>query len=78
MLDRLAGPNPPKVVVIDPRSTSTAQKADVHIACNNGTNVAVLNGLLNLLFEHPTAVDKDFVEKHTVEVSDPAVSADCV
>ena len=32
ILDRLAGPNPPKVVVIDPRATETAKKADVHLA----------------------------------------------
>jgi ferredoxin-nitrate reductase len=68
MLDRLAGPDPPKVVVMDPRSTSTAQAATVHIAPRIGTNVAVLNGLLNLLFEHPTAVDKEYTEKHTIGV----------
>lgn len=30
ILDRLAGPNPPKIIVIDPRETETARKATVH------------------------------------------------
>jgi ferredoxin-nitrate reductase len=70
MLDRLAGPDPPKVVVMDPRSTSTAQAATVHIAPKIGTNVAVLNGLLRLLFEEVEgAIDDKYIEKHTVGVS---------
>jgi ferredoxin-nitrate reductase len=77
MLDRLAGPDPPKVVVIDPRSTSTTQAATVHIRPNIGTNVAVLNGLLRLLFEEVEgAVDEEFVEKHTVGVSTGTVVAE--
>ncbi len=48
ILDRLAGPNPPKIVVIDPRETYTAGKASVHLAPKLGTNVPVMNGLLEL------------------------------
>ncbi|HJQ28029.1 MAG TPA: molybdopterin-dependent oxidoreductase, partial [Rubrobacter sp.] len=40
MLDRLEGPNPPKLVVVDPRHTLPARRADVHLAVNNGTNLA--------------------------------------
>src|SRR5215203_5875745 len=38
ILDRLAGPNPPKIVVIDPRKTFTAEKGDVHLQPKPGTN----------------------------------------
>lgn len=47
ILDRRRGSNPPRLVVIDPRDTPTAKEADVHLAPILGTNVAVMNGLLN-------------------------------
>ncbi|MDB5234666.1 MAG: molybdopterin oxidoreductase [Hymenobacter sp.] len=65
ILDRLEGPNPPKVVVIDPRLTYTAEKATVHLAPRVGTNIPVLNGLLNLLIENGY-VNHEFLGKHTV------------
>src|SRR3569832_1079060 len=43
VLDRRSGPRPPRLVVIDPRLTPTAERADVHLAPRAGTNVAVLN-----------------------------------
>ena len=43
MLDRLEAPNPPKLVVVDPRPTPAAQRADVHLAVKNGTNLALMN-----------------------------------
>jgi ferredoxin-nitrate reductase len=61
---------PPKCVVIDPRTTATAQAATVHVAPRIGTNVAVLNGLLHLLFAHPTAVDRIYVDQHTISVDE--------
>jgi anaerobic selenocysteine-containing dehydrogenase len=65
ILDRLAGPNPPKVIVIDPRETYTAQKATVHLAPKPGTNIPVMNGLLNLIIE-AGHVDKAYIDAHTV------------
>jgi anaerobic selenocysteine-containing dehydrogenase len=65
ILDRLAGPNPPKLIVVDPRTTFTAEKAHIHLAPKVGTNVAVLNGLLNLIISSGN-IDRDFIEKHTV------------
>ncbi|MDO3415220.1 nitrate reductase [Hymenobacter sp. BT770] len=65
ILDRLASVNPPKLVVIDPRLTYTAQHATVHLAPRVGTNVAVLNGLLHLIIENGQ-VNQDFVNDHTV------------
>src|SRR4051812_22517303 len=65
VLDRLAGPRPPKLVVIDPRETPTALAADVHLAPRVGTNVAVLNGLLHLLLK-AGHIDREFIDRHTV------------
>jgi anaerobic selenocysteine-containing dehydrogenase len=65
ILDRLEGPNPPKLVVVDPRTTYTARKASVHLAPRVGTNVAVLNGLLNLIIRSGN-IDTEFINSHTV------------
>ncbi|WP_139921130.1 molybdopterin oxidoreductase family protein [Hymenobacter sp. DG01] len=65
ILDRLAGPNPPQLVVIDPRRTYTAEKATVHLAPRVGTNVAVLNGLLNLLIQ-AGHINHKFIKEHTI------------
>lgn len=45
ILDRLAGPNPPKIVVIDPREPYPAEKATFHLALKPGTNVPLMNEL---------------------------------
>ena len=65
ILDRLHGSNPPKLIVIDPRETATAKEADVHLAPKVGTNVPVLNGLLNLMIESGH-IDRDYIDAHTV------------
>lgn len=65
VLDRRRGPNPPKLVVVDPRRTSTADEADVWLAPRPGTNLALLNGLLYLLIRHGH-VDPDFIAQHTL------------
>lgn len=65
ILDRLEGPNPPKIIAIDPRDTFTAQKATIHLAPRVGTNLAVMNGLLNLIILNG-GVNKEYVEAHTV------------
>ena len=65
ILDRRRGPNPPKLVVVDPRATATAKEADVHLAPRVGTNVPLLNGLLNLIIE-AGQVDRAYIESHTV------------
>jgi anaerobic selenocysteine-containing dehydrogenase len=65
ILDRLVGSNPPKIVVIDPRVTFTAEKSDVHLQPKAGTNVAVLNGLIHLLIKNGQ-IDEEFISEHTV------------
>ncbi|MEN0085234.1 MAG: nitrate reductase [Leifsonia sp.] len=64
VLDRLAGPNPPRLVVIDPRRTATAEKAEVHLALRPGTNLALLLCLERELIENGW-VDEEFVAAHT-------------
>ncbi|HEX2864228.1 MAG TPA: molybdopterin-dependent oxidoreductase, partial [Deinococcales bacterium] len=65
ILDRLAGPNPPKLIVVDPRLTATAKEAAVHLTPVVGTNVPLLNGLLNLIIR-AGAVNQAFVDEHTM------------
>jgi anaerobic selenocysteine-containing dehydrogenase len=69
VLDRRRHANPPKLIVIDPRTTMTAREADLHLAPKIGTNVAVLNGLLHLLIEGGY-VDQQFVQDHTLGFDD--------
>src|SRR5215212_9253845 len=65
ILDRLAGPNPPKLVVVDPRPTPVAREATVHLPIKSGTNVALLNALLHEILENGL-YDKGYVEAHTL------------
>jgi ferredoxin-nitrate reductase len=65
MLDRLDGPNPPKLVVIDPRRTVPAGRADVHLAPKSGTNLALLNALIHELIGNGW-VDRAFVGANTI------------
>ena len=65
MLDRLEGPNPPKLVVVDPRPTPPALKADVHLPVKNGTNLALMNGLLREIMANDR-VDHEYVAAHTM------------
>ncbi len=65
ILDRLDGPNPPQLIVIDPRLTPVGRRATVHIAPRAGTNVAVMNGLLNLMIQ-AGHVDQNFIKDRTV------------
>ena len=65
VLDRLRGPDPPQLVVVDPRPTRIAAAADVHLRILPGTNVALLNCIQHQLIESG-AVDHEFVEAHTI------------
>jgi ferredoxin-nitrate reductase len=65
MLDRLEGPQPPKLVVVDPRPTPAAQRADVHLQVKNGTNMALMNGLLREIVVNDW-YDEEYVAAHTL------------
>ena len=65
ILDRLAGPNPPAILCVDPRRTPVAEHATIHLAPRPGTNMALMNALVRELIE-TGAVDRDYVDSHTV------------
>jgi ferredoxin-nitrate reductase len=65
MLDRLEGPNPPKLIVADPRPTPAAKRATVHLAIKNGTNMALMNALLHEIISHGW-YDQEYVDAHTI------------
>ena len=65
MLDRRAGPDPPRLLVVDPRPTPPALEADVHVAPRIGTNLALMNALLRELLEHGWYSPR-YVDEHTV------------
>src|SRR5215207_7494697 len=65
MLDRLEGPQPPKLVVVDPRPTPAARRADVHLQVKNGTNLALMNGLLHEIIANGW-YDEEFIAAHTL------------
>ncbi|WP_118082414.1 molybdopterin-dependent oxidoreductase [Streptomyces sp. CC0208] len=53
-----------KVIVVDPRRTATAAKADLYLQIEPGTDLALLNGLLHLLHANGD-IDPDFIAAHT-------------
>jgi anaerobic selenocysteine-containing dehydrogenase len=66
VLDRLDSPNPPKLVVVDPRQTQAARRADVHLAPRPGTNLPLMLGILRILITNGW-IDSDFIRDHTVD-----------
>ena len=56
--------NGTKLVVIDPRRTEIARTADIHLRPLSGTNVAYLNGLMNVIISEDLH-DKQFVQERT-------------
>jgi anaerobic selenocysteine-containing dehydrogenase len=54
-----------KLIVIDPRVTETAEKADIHVQIRPGTDCALALGMLNVIIAEEL-YDKDFVDKWSV------------
>jgi anaerobic selenocysteine-containing dehydrogenase len=75
VLDRLDGPNPPRLVVVDPRTTVPARRADVHLAPRPGTNLPMLNGIIRLVLEHGW-IDSAFIQEHTVGFEELVTTTD--
>jgi anaerobic selenocysteine-containing dehydrogenase len=69
ILDRLAGPNPPQIICVDPRPTPVAKAATVHLAPRPGTNVALMNALLHEIIANGW-VDSSYIREHTVGYPD--------
>lgn len=62
MMDRVkAGA---KLIVVDPRRTTTAEKADLYLPIKPGTDLAFLNGLLYLLHQQGKT-DREFITAYT-------------
>ncbi|HCN47374.1 MAG TPA: reductase, partial [Pseudomonas sp.] len=62
LLDRLkAGA---RLIVVDPRRSATADKADLFLQVRPGTDLALINGLLHLLLENGHT-DNAFIERYT-------------
>ncbi|MFF8835423.1 molybdopterin-dependent oxidoreductase [Streptomyces sp. NPDC015130] len=53
-----------KLIVVDPRRTATAEKADLFLQIRPGTDLALLNGLLRLLHDGGHT-DPGFIAAHT-------------
>ncbi|MFF4536846.1 molybdopterin-dependent oxidoreductase [Streptomyces aureus] len=63
MMDRVKSGGA-KLIVVDPRRTATADKADLFLPVRPGTDLALLNGLLHLLHENGHT-DPAFIAAHT-------------
>ncbi|HEY3179472.1 MAG TPA: molybdopterin-dependent oxidoreductase, partial [Casimicrobiaceae bacterium] len=53
-----------RIIVVDPRVTATASSADLHLAIEPGTDVALFHGMLHLML-WDERVDRAFIAKHT-------------
>ncbi len=58
-----------KLIVVDPRRTATADKADLFLQIRPGTDLALFNGLLHLLI-NAGAIDETFIAEHTTGWAD--------
>ncbi|WP_198264347.1 molybdopterin oxidoreductase family protein [sulfur-oxidizing endosymbiont of Gigantopelta aegis] len=52
------------LIVVDPRVTMLAQKADMHLAIKPGTDLVLLNALCHVILEEGLE-DKSYIEAHT-------------
>jgi ferredoxin-nitrate reductase len=65
MLDRRRGPDPPRMLAVDPRTTPVAKEADLHLALRPGTNLALMNGLARELLRNGW-IDEDYVRDNVL------------
>lgn len=65
VLDRVAGPDRPKIVCVDPRETEVARYADIHLAVRPGTNLALMNALVHEVLANGW-LDEEYVQAHTL------------
>ncbi|MGW1202692.1 molybdopterin-dependent oxidoreductase [Streptomyces cyaneofuscatus] len=63
MMDRVKSAGA-KLIVVDPRRTATADKADLFLQIRPGTDLALLNGLLHLLVANGHT-DEEFIAEFT-------------
>jgi assimilatory nitrate reductase catalytic subunit len=63
-----------KIVVIDPRKTSSCDIADLHIPIKIGSDVALFNGLLSYLYQED-ALDHAYIQQHTEGFEETIIAA---
>jgi anaerobic selenocysteine-containing dehydrogenase len=61
---KLAGLDEVAVIVADPRFTETADIADLHLPLRPGSDIALLNAMLHVLWKDGR-LDRDFIEERT-------------
>ncbi|MBI3320305.1 MAG: nitrate reductase, partial [Candidatus Omnitrophica bacterium] len=61
---KLGAPKRVKVIVADPRKTRTAEIADVYLPLRPGTDVALLNAMLQVIVRE-RLIDTSFIQRHT-------------
>ncbi len=54
----------PKLIVVDPRRTQTARSADLHLQLKPGTNVALMNGLIQQIIAN-NWVNTSYINSYT-------------
>jgi anaerobic selenocysteine-containing dehydrogenase len=62
-----------KLIVIDPRRTETARKADLHLQCLPGQDVPLLAAMLQVIFAEGLQ-DRDFVAAETAGAAELAAA----
>src|SRR5690554_612312 len=58
-----------KLIVADPRRIELADYADVFLQLKPGTNIALLNGMMNVIIEEEL-YDKEYIERNTENFED--------
>jgi assimilatory nitrate reductase catalytic subunit len=53
-----------KIIVADPRRSESADVADLHLPIKPGTDIALFNGMLNVLINEGL-IDEDYIAAHT-------------
>jgi assimilatory nitrate reductase catalytic subunit len=53
-----------KIIVADPRRSESAEFADLHLPIKPGTDIALFNGMLNVLINEGL-IDEDYIAAHT-------------
>src|SRR5499433_3915796 len=61
---KLAAPDEVAVIVADPRFTETADIADLHLPLRPGTDIALLNSMLHVLWKDGLLATR-FIDEHT-------------
>ena len=60
---KLSAPNDVTIICVDPRRTETADFADLHLPIRPGTDIALLNAMLYVLFDE-NLIDREFISQH--------------